>query len=67
MQLAIAQDSQEKNEFLLLSPQRNIQVVDAFPQEWMSKHGRHTGKNIVIHHLLLDYCIAIHVDPGQAT
>ncbi len=67
LQLAIAQDSQGKNEFLLLSPQRNIQVVDAFPQEWMSKHGRHTGKNIVIHHLLLDYCIAIHVDPGQAT
>jgi hypothetical protein len=67
LQLAIAQDSQEKNEFLLLSPQRNIQVVDAFPQEWMSKHGRHTGKNIVIHHLLLDYCIAIHVGPEQAT
>jgi hypothetical protein len=67
LQLAIAQDSQEKNEFLLLSLQPNIQVVDAFPQEWMSKHGRHTGKNIVIHHLLLDYCTAIHVDPGQAT
>lgn len=67
LQLAIAQDSQGKNEFLLLSPQRNIQVVDAFPQEWMSKHGRHTGKNIVIHHLLLDYCITIHIGPEQAT
>ncbi len=66
LQLAIAQDSQGKNEFLLLSPQRNIQVVDAFPQEWMSKHGRHTGKNIVIHHLLLDYCITIRIGPEQA-
>jgi hypothetical protein len=66
LQLAIAQDSQGKSEFLLLSPQRNIQVVDAFPQEWISKHGRHIGKSIVIHHLLLDYCITIRIGPEQA-
>jgi len=57
LQLAIDQDFQGKNAFLLLSPQRNIQVVDAFPQEWLSQHNRHTGRSIVIHHLLLDYCI----------
>lgn len=57
LQLAIDQDCQGKNEILLLSPQRNVQIVDAFPQEWMSKHDRHTGKSIVIHHILLDYCI----------
>jgi len=32
LQLAIDQDCQDKNEFLLLPPQRNIQVVDAFPK-----------------------------------
>ena len=57
LQLAIDQDCHDKNELLLLSPQCDIQVVDAFPQEWMSKHDRRTGKSIVIHHLLLDYCI----------
>lgn len=65
LQLAIDQDFQDKNEFLLLSPQRNIQVVNAFPKEWMSKHDRHTGRNIVIHHLLLDYCITTPVGPVQ--
>jgi hypothetical protein len=38
LQLAIDKDSQSKNEFLLLPPLRNIQLVDAFPQEWMSLH-----------------------------
>ena len=66
LRLAITQDSQGKSEFLLLSPQRNIQVVDAFPQEWISKHGRHIGKSTVIHHLLLDYCITIRIGPEQA-
>jgi hypothetical protein len=65
LQLAIDQDCRGKNEMLLLSPQRTIQVVDAFPQEWMSKHGRHTGKSIFIHHLLLDYCITTPVGPVQ--
>ena len=61
LQLAIDQFYQDKNEILLLPPQRNIQIVDAFPQEWMSKHNRHTGKSIVIHNLLLDYCITVPV------
>ncbi len=65
LQLAIDQDFQDKNEFLLLSPQHNIQVVNAFPKEWMSKHDRHTGRSIVIHHLLLDYCITTPVGPVQ--
>lgn len=52
---AIDQDSQNKNELLLLPPQRNIQIIDAFPQEWISKHGRKIGRNIVIHHILLEY------------
>ncbi len=59
LQLAIDQDYQDKNVFLLLPPQRSIQVVGAFPQEWLSKHDRHTGKSIFIHHLLLDYCITV--------
>ncbi len=57
LQLAIDQDTQGKNEMLLSSPQCNIQVVDTFPHEWMTKHDRHTGKNIVVNHILLDYCI----------
>jgi hypothetical protein len=63
LKLVLDQDYQGKNEFLLLPPHRNIQVIDAFPQEWMSNHDRHIGKNIVIHHLLLDYCITASVSP----
>jgi hypothetical protein len=59
LQLAIDQDYQDKNVFLLLPPQRGIQVIGAFPQEWLSKHDRHTGGSIFIHHLLLDYCITV--------
>lgn len=59
LQLAIDQDHHDKNVFLLLPPQCSIQVVDAFPQEWLSKHDRFTGKSISIHHLLLDYCIKV--------
>ena len=57
LKVAIDQDHQDKNEMLLLPPQRNIQVVDAFPLEWISTHDRYTGKSIVIHHVLLDYRI----------
>ena len=62
LQLAIDQDHHDKNVFRLLPPQRSIQVVDAFPQEWLSNHSRHTGKSIFIHHLLLDYCITVSAD-----
>lgn len=58
LQSAIDQDCQNKNEHLLVSPQLSVQVVAAFPQEWLSQHNRHTGKCIVIHHLLLDYCMS---------
>jgi hypothetical protein len=67
LQLTIDQDSQGKNEFLLLSPQSNIQIVDEFPHEWMSKHSRYIGKSIVIHHLLLDYCITASIRSKQTT
>lgn len=67
LQLAIDQDSQGKNEMLLSSPPCNIQVVDAFPHEWMTKHDRHTGKSIVVHHILLDYCIITSPGPTSAT
>jgi len=66
LQLAIDQDCQGNKEVLLLSPQRNIQIVDAFPLEWMSKHDRHTGKSIFIHHILLDYCITTSPGPMVA-
>jgi hypothetical protein len=56
LQLAIDQDHQDKNALLLLPPQRSIIVVDTFPQEWLSIHGRQMDKHIFIHHLLLDYC-----------
>ncbi|SRR5260370_32048527 len=67
LQLAIDQSCQDKNEILLLSPQRNVRIVDAFPQEWMSKHDRHTGKSIVIHHILLDYCITVPTGSGAVS
>lgn len=63
LQLAIGQDSQDKNDFLLLSPQCQVQIVEAFPLEWMSKHGRQTRKSIFIHHILLDCCVAAKIDP----
>ncbi|HEY1352160.1 MAG TPA: hypothetical protein VGF67_21290 [Ktedonobacteraceae bacterium] len=55
LQSAIDQDSRNKNELLLLSPQRKMPVIDEFHQEWISRHSRETGRNIVIHHVLLDY------------
>lgn len=67
LQLAIDLAGQDKNEILLLAPQNNIQIVDAFPQEWLSKHNRRTGRSIAIHHLLLDYCISLPVVPVAVT
>jgi hypothetical protein len=55
LQSAIDQDSQNKNELFLLPPQSNVQIVGAFHQEWISKHCRKIGRNVVIHHILLDY------------
>lgn len=56
IQVAIEEDARGKNEYLLVPPQRNIQIIDLFPLEWLSKHKRITGNDIFIHHLLLDYC-----------
>ena len=67
LQLAVDQDNEGKNEMLLSSPQCNIQVVDTFPHEWMTKHDRHIGKSIVVHHILLDYCIITSPVPTVAT
>jgi hypothetical protein len=55
LQSAIDQDLQNKNELLLLPPQRKMQIVGAFHQEWISKHCRKIDGNIIIHHILLDY------------
>lgn len=55
LQSAIDQDLENKNELLLSPPQRRMQIIDAFYQEWISKHGRKIGGNIIIHHILLDY------------
>lgn len=55
LQSAIDQDLQNKNELLLLPPQRKMQIIGAFHQEWISKHGRKIGGNIIVHHILLDY------------
>jgi hypothetical protein len=66
LQVAIDQDHQDKNKMLLLPLQSNIQVIDIFPLEWISKHDRYTGKSIVIHHILLDYCIEAFSDSTVA-
>jgi hypothetical protein len=63
LHVAMEKDFKTKNEILLLSPQCNIQIIDDFPQEWMSHHNRLTGKSIVIHHILLNYCIIASTDP----
>jgi hypothetical protein len=68
LQLAINQDSQSKNEFLLLSPQRSIQIVDEFPQEWVSQHNRQNiSSTLLVHHVLLDYCIPTPEVPVRKT
>jgi hypothetical protein len=41
----------------LVSPQRDVIVIDAFPLEWCSEHQRDkVGHPITIYHLLLDCC-----------
>ena len=42
----------------LKPPQRNRNVIDVFPFEWISEHERiSVGQPIVIYHILLDCCI----------
>jgi hypothetical protein len=61
----IAEAIQDRLDAFDSPPLRNIQVVDAFPQEWMSIHDRNMGKSIFIHHILLDYCFTTHVGPAH--
>jgi hypothetical protein len=56
LQKAIHKDFQSKNTILLFSTPCTVQIIEAFPQEWISKHSRPSGKNITIYHILLD-CI----------
>lgn len=38
--------------------QRDEQVIDAFPLEWVSEHNRNSvGRPITIYHILLDCCV----------
>lgn len=44
-----------KEKIGLIPPQQDVQVVDAFPLEWMSYHQRKSvGRDISIYHILLD-------------
>jgi hypothetical protein len=56
LKLAIDNDAGSDNKLLLKPPQREIQVIDEIPQEWVSEHHRNTGGNISIYHILLDCC-----------
>lgn len=45
----------KKTELCLRSPQRDIDVIDAFPLEWISEHERESSKSLVtVYHILLD-------------
>lgn len=66
LHVAIEKDFKDKNEYLLLSLQHHIQIIDDFPQEWMSHHDRLAGKSIVIHHILLDYCTGVSTDTSPS-
>lgn len=42
----------------LAGSQRDEQVIDAFPLEWVSEHNRNSvGRPITIYHILLDCCV----------
>ncbi len=42
----------------LTGSQRDEQVIDAFPLEWVSEHNRNSvGRSITIYHILLDCCV----------
>ena len=46
-----------KDALHLISAQRDIQVIDEFPFEWLSEHSRiQVGRPVTIHHILLDCC-----------
>ncbi len=46
----------DKDEIALMlrSPQQEVQVIDAFQNEWMSEHERLSGENIRIYHIILN-------------
>lgn len=43
-----------KNKLDVKSPQRDHLIIDEFPNEWVSEHGRPSGRNILVYHILLD-------------
>jgi len=51
----IDQDAEELN--LINGSQRDKQVINAFPIEWMSKHNRNSLRPITLYHILLDCCV----------
>jgi hypothetical protein len=57
LQSAIEHSRLNENKLLILASPCNIQIIDSFPYEWMSKHNRDRGKPVMVHHILLDYCV----------
>ncbi len=51
----IDRDAEKLN---LTGSQRDEQVIDAFPLEWVSEHNRNSvGRPITVYHILLDCCV----------
>ena len=49
---------QDAEKLSLTGSQRDEQVIDAFPLEWVSKHNRNSVRRpIAIYHILLDCCV----------
>lgn len=51
----IDQDAEKLN--LINGTQRDKQVIDAFPTEWVSEHNRNSLRPITLYHILLDCCV----------
>jgi hypothetical protein len=48
----------DAKELSLIGSQRDEQVIDAFPLEWVSEHHRDSvGRSIAVYHILLDCCV----------
>jgi len=49
---------QDAEKLSLTGSQRDEQVIDAFPLEWVSEHNRNSvTRSIAIYHILLDCCV----------
>jgi hypothetical protein len=50
---------EEKTRLRLRAPQRDVQIIDEFPFEWISEHDRDSAERpILIYHILLDCQLA---------